>query len=449
MCTKPVKINRNNRLAGLYRSPGALYVTKPGEDYFRKQLQLDGVHGFLRQSATVPCGKCVECLKKRQNDLAVRAAREASKRGSMQFLTLTYDNAHLPLQITYEEVDKDTGEIYRPYPSSPLIRCEDADKEASPEFVNVCRAELERIALSPYARVYYHTIFETDESIFRYCITPSLYRRDVRLWLKRCRVRYLREKGEPLPDFSYIIVGEYGPRTCRPHYHLAFFGLQKEHVQYLRDQWDFGSITDLRSVNAVNPDGTNGFEIAAKYIGKYMSKGKFECDSVKECISEKPRLMLSQGVGCDLPDSLVSYYRCYDLFGRYDFSSMVNPKTGVRFTTPELLSLATEVRKRSSITIGEHKYALPRNILIKLWYEYNPVTCSYHASDLRLALSALVCRDPVADFTRQLHKNRPGISISEARSAIREFIAFSENSIFSKEKAGEETLQAFYNSSIF
>ena len=58
---------------------------------------------------------------------------------------------------------------------------------------------------------------------FQHRITPSVCRNDVRQWLKQARIQYKRDFGEPLPDFSYVAI-EYGTRTCRPHYHLAFSG---------------------------------------------------------------------------------------------------------------------------------------------------------------------------------------------------------------------------------
>ena len=259
-CLRPVTLNRPNM-----RCPDA------------SMLRL-GLYTH-RSEVTVPCGKCIACLKRRQSDLAVRAMREANKRGSMQFLTLTYDDMSLPLQVRLERIDKSTGEVFHDLVSSPLVRYKGlVEDDCTKEFVNVVRNELSCIRPGSTARVITKPFFESENDLYRYEITPSLNRRDVRLWLKRCRVRYLREKGVPLSDFSYIVCGEYGPKTCRPHYHIALFGLSFNEASYLASQWQFG-FTNLKSINSFNSDGTNGFEIASKYIGKYMSKGKFECDS--------------------------------------------------------------------------------------------------------------------------------------------------------------------------
>lgn len=44
----------------------------------------------------VPCGKCVECLKTKQNDYLVRIHEEMVKAGKSCFVTLTYSNDTVP-----------------------------------------------------------------------------------------------------------------------------------------------------------------------------------------------------------------------------------------------------------------------------------------------------------------------------------------------------------------
>lgn len=222
MCTHPLMINKNSSSFGLKVTEGKEYVSDPSTGLFVARDRLSRFYGFKRDVAIVPCGKCIECLKKRQNDLALRCMREASKRGSMHFLTLTYDEQHLPLSVRLAKVDKSTGEVFYDYPSSPLLRLEDHSKEASEEYLSFVRGKLAQLEPSSSARVVVTPFFDDAEYLYQFEVTPSLHRRDVRLWLKSSRVRYLRQFGLPLPEFTYVVVGEYGPKTCRPHYHLAF-----------------------------------------------------------------------------------------------------------------------------------------------------------------------------------------------------------------------------------
>lgn len=58
--------------------------------------------------------------------------------------------------------------------------------------------------------------------------------RHAQLYLKR-----LRSMCHPR-KVRYYVVGEYGDRTKRPHYHLALFGLLSE--KEIRDSWSYGHV---------------------------------------------------------------------------------------------------------------------------------------------------------------------------------------------------------------
>lgn len=472
MCIHPKVINRSNRLAGLTRPAGLVYVPQPNGDFFTSQYRLDRVHGFKSDQIIVPCGKCLECVKKRQNDLSTRTAREAAYRGSFFFVTLTYNDESLPVSVRLCQVVKDTGEVLYPYECEQLVRLQRREDAQTVELVKDVRGELLRLAPSPSARVVTRPFFEDDEFLYYYEFTPSINRRDLRLWLKRCRVKYKRMFGRPLSEFSYVATGEYGPKTARPHYHICLLGLSEHEVSWMANEWTYG-FTNVKKVNAVNPDGSNGFEIAGKYVGKYVTKGKFECDSVKCGIAQKPRLLLSKGVGfeqkdivgyrrlntsqktwfpvykCTLPDSLISYYRCYDLYGKYDINSLVDPSTGKRFTDSKLLEMAAEISKRSRITVGRSEYALPHNYLLHLWYVYDDIKKCYRASELRLQMSALTRVDPVADYISQLRQDYPAITAGEISSKVSEFVECRFHDSDAREARADDSLRAFYSSSIF
>jgi len=52
--------------------------------------------GFRDLPASVPCGRCVGCLLERSRQWALRCVHEASLHDQNCFVTLTYDDAHLP-----------------------------------------------------------------------------------------------------------------------------------------------------------------------------------------------------------------------------------------------------------------------------------------------------------------------------------------------------------------
>lgn len=305
-----------------------------------------------RNQITVGCGKCVECLKKRQNDLATRCVREAERAGSMVFLTLTYDDAKLPIYATTEIVDKDTGEV------SADSRCSRSTNE------DVRKSLLSQVA-TKIPRYDMHQDDDYDSCYSRlFTFTPSLCRRDFQLYLKRKRVEYKRKHNEPLPDFKYVAVGEYGPKTCRPHYHVAFFGLSLNQVLDLFKQWseEIGYI-QAKQVKYLNDDNTFGFQIASKYIGKYMAKGKFDCESVLKGFAEKPRICISSDFGCALTQKEIDYWTCQDLFGKYDMNDISH------LSAWQIETLCQELAKRSHVNLYGYNYGLPVNLKRRLFYK--------------------------------------------------------------------------------
>ena len=68
------------------------------------------VRPIVNDVIPVPCGKCIECLKNRQAAFVSRALTEAEDKGSFVFVTLTYDEEHLPIAQSLWRVSKSTGE---------------------------------------------------------------------------------------------------------------------------------------------------------------------------------------------------------------------------------------------------------------------------------------------------------------------------------------------------
>lgn len=52
--------------------------------------------GYLDKSLTVPCGKCIGCRLERSRQWAIRCVHEASLYQNNCFITLTYDDKHIP-----------------------------------------------------------------------------------------------------------------------------------------------------------------------------------------------------------------------------------------------------------------------------------------------------------------------------------------------------------------
>ena len=155
MCTNPIVINRR-------------FGTKTRQDL-------------------VPCGKCHECLLQKQSQFAALSAIQAQNSDSVYFLTLTYDNVHVPL----------------------------ASKWIHGRFPVVYKAHL------PMDKALIETLSKNkNDSVLvdEHFYTLSLCRKDLQCVLKRFR-EYGRKHDWDLSKWSYSFFGEYGEHTARPHYH--------------------------------------------------------------------------------------------------------------------------------------------------------------------------------------------------------------------------------------
>jgi hypothetical protein len=107
----------------------------------------------------------------------------------------------------------------------------------------------------------------------------SLKKSDLQSYFKRLR----RKTG----SFRYFAVGEYGDDTCRPHYHIAFFGLAD--VQAVHDAWGLGNTF----TGTLTPQ-------SATYIAGYTTKKLSKPDDPRLLPGQLPEftiMSLKPGIG--------------------------------------------------------------------------------------------------------------------------------------------------------
>ncbi|MCQ2283037.1 MAG: hypothetical protein MJZ99_10520 [Bacteroidales bacterium] len=179
----------------------------------------------------VPCGHCSLCADARTYDFAQRCRFESSVSRTLPIMvTLTYRPSSLPFIC-----ESDDGGVLR--------------------------------GLDPDAP------FDADGLLYR----ETLLKSDVQKFLKRLRINWTRNSSCCPMDkpFRYVIVGEYGSKTKRPHYHAIFWNVPRP---LFRDT-DFNTLFALKKdiYDAWNMCDWNCLQCdfavdAGSYVGKYLSK---------------------------------------------------------------------------------------------------------------------------------------------------------------------------------
>ena len=467
-CLHPISVRIDRR-----RSAAVLYACD------KKYVRYKNVRPSLNDVVKVPCGKCIVCLKNRQNALVSRCLAESEKRGTFCFLTLTYNDEHLPLAQSFWRISKETGEVScvdrgEVVVSARNTRLSGKLLDFKDDIEHIRRKFNSKAPAASTVPRYVDTPipgFEDEEFEYFSRLTPSVCRQDVRLWLKRARVNFEREHGYKLPDFSYVAVSEYGPNTCRPHYHLAFFGLNCNEAIWLSDSWSYG-YKMLKMVNRVNPDGTDGFQIASRYIGKYMTKGKFDCESVLNHSAEKPRICQSIGIGSSLIDKVRSSMCAFDIYGEYDLDTLFCPRLGRSLNQIEVDVLVKEIPKRLCYETGNgFRLPIPRifreKVFYHLKYHYEKKVTHFDRRgeiNSRECLSQTVLRFPTtiwalvsdsirehlsADDSAKFQSYLSGFGEGEIDTACSEFAYYEEYCAKIAECSHEENYKTFLTHSKF
>jgi len=107
-------------------------------------------------------------------------------------------------------------------------------------------------------------------------------------------MKRLRKRSQE--RIRYYLVGEYGPETGRPHYHLLIFNYEGDE-RFLHTVWPFG-IVDIRPITTAR----------IHYVTKYIIQKFDHKDSTKR----KPFALMSRGFGIGLwylTDSMLLWHR--------------------------------------------------------------------------------------------------------------------------------------------
>lgn len=273
----------------------------------------------------VDCGQCDYCIHKKAKKASMRVKTAGSAFKYSYFVTLTYDNEHIPLlnckvlHSEYEDVVGISGDIHfgnehHQYIPVSEYRCDDNsalrhiffeqvqgtvpfDREIK-EYVPVKdNWFLSMDAIRSFifkTQAVDKTDYPASEQYGRDNLIPFLNYVDVQNYIKRLR-KYLYKQLGSYETLHFYAVGEYGPVHFRPHYHILLFTNSEEVSKVLRychdKSWKFG-----RSDFQITRGG------ASSYVSSYVNSLSSAPLLYRSCRAFKPRSRSSLGFfekGCD------------------------------------------------------------------------------------------------------------------------------------------------------
>jgi hypothetical protein len=273
----------------------------------------------------VDCGQCDYCIHKRAKKASMRVKTAGSAFKYSYFVTLTYDNAHIPLMSCkvlhseYDDVVGISGDIHygdehHQYIPVSEYQCDDNsmlrhiffeqvqgtvpfDREIK-EYVPVKDnwfLSMDAIRSFIYkTQAVDKTVYPAAEQYGLGNLIPFLNYVDVQNYIKRLRKHLFRKLGN-YETLHFYAVGEYGPVHFRPHYHLLLFTNSDKVASVLRychdKSWTLGRSDFQRAAGG-----------AGSYVASYVNSLSAAPLLYRSCRAFKPKSRASVGFfekGCD------------------------------------------------------------------------------------------------------------------------------------------------------
>lgn len=271
---------------------------------------------YTGKRIAVDCGQCDYCIHKRAQKASMRVKTAGSAFEHCWFVTLTYDNEHIPLfncEVYYSEYDdvlSDSGVVYgyEKHAFVPVSKycCTDPQQLRHIYFTQVQGTVPYNRETGQYESVKDNWFVSIDAMRSFICkaqsatpygkdgelsrrygnnLIPYLNYVDVQNYIKRLRRHLDRFTNEKI---SFYAVGEYGPVHFRPHFHLLLFFNSQEIADVLREchnkSWKLGRSDIQRS---------NGG--CASYVASYVNSLASAPSLYRSCRAFKPRSRASLG----------------------------------------------------------------------------------------------------------------------------------------------------------
>lgn len=273
---------------------------------------------YTGKRIAVDCGQCDYCIHKRAQKASMRVKTAGSAFEYCWFVTLTYDNEHIPLfncevyHSEYDDVLSDSGIVYgyEKHSFVPVSEycCTDPQQLRHIYFTQVQGTVPYNRESGQYESVKDNWFLSMDairsfiaktksatpygkdgELSSRYGdnLIPYLNYVDVQNYIKRLR-KHIKTALGSYETLHFYAVGEYGPVHFRPHYHILLFTNSKEISKVLRQchdkSWKLG-----RSDFQIARGG------AASYVASYVNSLSSAPLLYRSCRAFRPRQRASIG----------------------------------------------------------------------------------------------------------------------------------------------------------
>lgn len=367
----------------------------------------------------VDCGQCDYCIHKKAKKASMRVKTAGSAFKYSYFVTLTYDNAHIPLMncsvlhSDYEDALGISGDIHfgnehHQYIPVSEYKCDDNsmlrhiffeqvqgtvpfDREIK-EYVPVKdNWFLSMDAIRSFinkTQAVDKTDYPASAQYGRDNLIPFLNYVDVQNYIKRLR-KHLSLKLGSYETLHFYAVGEYGPVHFRPHYHLLLFTNSDEVSEVLRychdKSWKLGRSDFQRSAGG-----------ASSYVASYVNSLCASPLLYRSCRAFRPRSRASLGFfekGCDFVEGEEPYAQI-----EQKIDSVVNGRiynfngVSVRSTPP--MSYIRTLLPRFSSARNDDSTSIAR------------ILCAVHSTPKRIARLGFVAykQDSVLSLVRTYYQ---------------------------------------------
>lgn len=217
---------------------------------------------YIDEKILVCCGKCAACRASKASQHSLQCKLENKCHAYTYFVTLTYNQDFIPRLIPVA-VQGTKGTVF--------------------DFVSVCDRLDEQGLVYATLDYTYPQVQQLAEKCKLDGQFGYLSLREIQLFMKRLRKHLKKYTDERV---RYYAVGEYGPKSLRPHYHLLLWFDRRETSEVLEScinqSWKFG-ITDIQAVQRDASQYVAGYVNSFGNLPRLYSEGQckpFSCHSV-------------------------------------------------------------------------------------------------------------------------------------------------------------------------